>query len=132
VDEHRAAISYDLIRHDRRLVDLGTRRLSWADAVVILTMQPPEKSAVMRALYPEQYDLTATTYRLDKIAARLEALTVIAVQQQMLLGNQSEIRPEKLPTSFDQLFEEAKPTLPELSDEDMLAAFAEIDARMGW
>lgn len=91
-------------------------------------MQPPSESAVMRALYPEQYDLTATTYRLDKIAARLEALTVIAVQQQLLLGNQSEVAAGKLPTSFDQLFEEAKPE-PERAE---LMSFAEIDARMGW
>ncbi len=128
VEDHRAAVKYDLIHHGRHLADLGTPRLSWGDAFTILTMQPADRSAVYRETHPDEYDLSSTTLRLDKIAQRLEAITVILVQTQLLAGNQTAVKADQLPTRFEQLFEEVKPRPPRelLSIEEVHARMARI------
>ena len=50
--EHREAIEYDLICLGRNLDDLGTRRLSWRDLLVIVR-RSPRGSALNRERYPE-------------------------------------------------------------------------------
>lgn len=50
--EHREAIEYDLITLGRSIDDLGTRRLSWRDLLVIVR-KSPRNSALYRERFPE-------------------------------------------------------------------------------
>ena len=53
IDQHPGAVEYDLIRHGLRLRDLGTRRLSWRDLLVIVQHQPAKRSAIAAAESPD-------------------------------------------------------------------------------
>lgn len=123
IEDHRAAVKYDLLAHGYRLEWLATPALPWGDAVTIIAMQLPGKSAVYRETHPDDYDR-------DKKLERLEQLAVILVRGQMLTGNQTEVGDGDLPKSYDDLFEKVTPVeqRPVLE----LLTFDEIDARMGW
>lgn len=120
VDEHPRAVQYDLLKHGYRQEWIGTELLSWGDALAILTEQPASTSAVYRVLHPDDYDR-------DKKLDRLEAIAVLIVRGQHLLGKQVEVDDSKLPNTWDDLWE-ATPREPETP----LMSFDEIDARMGW
>lgn len=55
LDEHEAEIEYDLISHGLRLRQLGTEALTWRDLKIIIELQPPEKSALVRSQDPEGF-----------------------------------------------------------------------------
>ena len=52
IDQHAGAVEYDLIRHGLRLRDLGDG-LSWRDLLVIVQNQPPNQSALVAVMDPE-------------------------------------------------------------------------------
>lgn len=118
VDEYRAAVRYDLIRHGFRLEDVGTERLWWPDAIAILQQQTPANSALFRELFPDKYNR-------DLLIDRLETLAVLIVRGQHLLGKQSDVDDSLLPNTWDDLWNKKKPDVP-------LMTFSEIDERMGW
>ncbi len=122
IEDHRAAVKYDLIAHSRRLEDLPSSRLTWGDAVTILTMQPPDRSALYRELNPDEYDHTKTVERLEQII-------VMLARGQMLTGNQTEVLGSDLPNTYADVYQS---TAPEVKPEVEMLSFEEIDRRMGW
>lgn len=119
IDEHRAAVKYDLLRHGYRLEWLGTRRLWWGDAVTIMQQQPPTGSAVARALFPDEFDRS-------REVQVLEVLAVLLRQANIARGNPSEARESAFPSSFEDLFDRPK-TVPH-TEAEILAAIADMDA----
>ena len=118
IEQHRAAVRYDLLRHGFRLEDVGTERLWWPDVLALISEQTPKESAVYRALHPNTYDE-------DKLVARVEMVSVMLVRFMMMHGNQTEVDSDKMPTAWADLWQvEAKPP--------NLLSIEEIDKRMGW
>lgn len=128
VDDHRAAVKYDLLKHGRRLSDLGTPRLSWGDAFVLLAEQPPATSAIWRALHPAEHDRTPDTARLEIIAVQLSNL-----QTQIRYMHTTKPPPEsEWVTRFEQLVATPQETAAQLDEAQILAemqAFNELIGR---
>lgn len=133
VDDHRAATQYDLLKHGRCIDDLGTEALWWDEAFVILTQQPPATSAVWRALYPDQYDTSGTTQRLDALQSRVELVMVLMAQMQVLMTAEpgKKIPEAQWPTRFEQIVEVPKQESEALSEAQILAEMAEFDRLIG-
>jgi hypothetical protein len=126
VEEHRAAVRYDLLRHGYRLEWLGTRRLPWGDAFAILSEQIPAQSAVQRALNPEDFDRT-------REVQALEVLSVLVQHVNLRIGNGLPVfdieppsGPPDLPGTFPELF--AEPAKPDETDDEILAGIADFEA----
>lgn len=111
-ERHRAALQYDLLKHGRRLDDLGTDRLWWDEAFVIVTQQPAEGSAVHRAEFPEEHDRT-------KLVDRVETLVLLFERDRQRRAGVPE---GDLPGMWSDLFAPAEP-------EGM--SLEEIDRRLG-
>lgn len=124
IDDHRAAVKYDLLRHGYRLEWLGTDQLPWGDAHAILAMQPPAQSAVYRELRPKDWDRT-------RQVELLEQLAVILVSGQMKLGNWTKVTAADLPGTYEDLFDRT-PTAPTADPERQLYSLEQIDALVGW
>jgi hypothetical protein len=120
IEDHRAAVKYDLIAHGVRLEWLPSSRLTWGDAVTILTMQPPERSSLNRELNPADYDQT-------KVTERLEQIIVMLARSQALSGNQTEVAAADLPVKYSDVF-----AVPGVKPDVEMLSFEEIDRRMGW
>ena len=102
-------------------------------------MQPAATSAVHRELHPEQYDLSSTTLGLDKVAARLELVSVqMARLEEVLKAPLHVVQVQrghkvKLPSTFAEVVGEPgeKPAgAPQR--ETPLMTTEEVDALMGW
>lgn len=124
IEDHRAAVKYDLLAHGYRLEWLATERLPWGDAVTILTMQPPSTSALFREVHPDDYDRSAEVQR-------LEFLAVLLARHTALQGNHTDVSEAELPKSWDDLFDRPAPVAGD-DQPPALMSFAEIDVRMGW
>ena len=128
VDDHRAAVKYDLLKHGRRLSDLGTPALSWSDALVLLTMQPPGTSAMWRELHPAEHDRTPEAARLEILAVQLSNL-----QTQIRYMHSDKAPPESEWTQrFEQLLATPEETATQLDEAQILAemqAFNELIGR---
>lgn len=54
IDEHQEAVEYELINRGLRLHQLGTKRLTWRDLLVITRHSPPG-NAIDRAMNPDEF-----------------------------------------------------------------------------
>lgn len=119
IEDHRAAVRYDLLRHGYRLEWVGTHRLPWGDAVTIVTKQPTQQSAVFRDLYPDKYDMTRESQILEIVAVILQSANIAR-------GTQSKAKAADFPKTFEDLFKK-EPTTPKASEAEILDAFQRMD-----
>ena len=100
---------------------MGTSRLPWGDAFAIVAMQPPEHSAVLRELYPENYNLTREVRTLEVLAVLLQTANIAR-------GNPAGAKSGEFPKSFSDLFPRERKA-PAASEADILAGIAEWERR---
>lgn len=89
IAQHREAIEYDLIGLGLRLDDLGSRRLSWRDLLVIVRRSPRDS-----ALYREQFPDDAEWGLPEQLLAAI--FDVLQAGNWQRGGGQGR-RPEQLP-----------------------------------
>lgn len=57
IEDHQEAIEYDLICRGLRLPQLGSRKLSWRDLLIIVRFSGPD-TALFRSKHGEQWSIT--------------------------------------------------------------------------
>jgi hypothetical protein len=87
--EHGEAIEYELLTIGKHIDDLGTRRLSWRDLLVVVKQAPPQ-GALHRALDPEGWGWTVDSYLL---AADVDYAAAAAWQR---AGDKRKKRPDPI------------------------------------
>lgn len=97
---------------------MGTDRLPYGDALAILQMQPPDRSALWRELHPDLYDRTAEV-------VRLEAVAVLVAQLRALWSGE-----KQMPRTFEDLLP-PKPKQVTLTEDEVLAAMRAFDRAIG-
>jgi hypothetical protein len=118
IEEHPKSCRYDLLAHGYRLEWIGTDRLPYGDAIAILEMQPPDRSALWRELHPDLYDRTAEV-------VRLEAVAVLVAQLRAVWRGEQQV-----PHTFEELLLR-EPAKVVLSEDEVLAAMRAFDRAIG-
>ena len=91
IDEHQEAVEYELINRGLRLYQLGTKRLTWRDLLVITRHSPPG-NAIDRAMDPDHmWGLP------EQLAASIVDLLRIANWMQTKDGSKGRNQPKPLP-----------------------------------